>query len=495
MFLTRIRTFSILFLLLCVSFCFSISAQTNQSDSSNWGKLHLATWADDRQSAFSFSFDDGFISQYYHVKNTLDQYNFTATYFLLPPFLSDTLPGIWRYGTWPMFLEMYEEGYELASHSLNHPDLTQLPAGDTLTPNTIHYELYHSKKMINDRINSNECISFAYPFAENNPLVDSIAGLYYESSREAGGIPNPHSIIGSDWFRLKSYQVEFDLPRDSLENDLYELFTFIEWIDNSIIAGTWGIQLAHEVVPFSELDSLIAQGAYHPISTEWLILLCDWLKDKSDANEIWIETIGNVTKYIKERDSFSYEIMTMSNSLIEIDVTDTLDNEIYNYPLSVYISIPEDWDFVLVEQGSESKVLESFHADSMKLILANVTPDAGIIRLTNFNPNYVAEEDNKPEGFVLYQNYPNPFNPSTKIKFRTAKGGNVTLKVYDILGNEVATLVNKELPAGEYEVEFNSHSNLIRNLPSGWQGLSSGLYIYKLQTASFIETKKMILLK
>ncbi len=99
-----------------------------------------------------------------------------------------------------------------------------------------------------------------------------------------------------------------------------------------------------------------------------------------------------------------------------------------------------------------------------------------------------------PAKFSLEQNYPNPFNPSTKIKFTVAesplpggdgRGGlqHVKLVVYDILGNEVATLVNEEKPAGEYEVEFNA------------TGLPSGIYFYQIKAGSFIQTKKMILLR
>ncbi len=97
--------------------------------------------------------------------------------------------------------------------------------------------------------------------------------------------------------------------------------------------------------------------------------------------------------------------------------------------------------------------------------------------------------------FKLYQNYPNPFNPSTTIKFTVpnvtlsgVEGCFVTLKVYDILGNQVATLVNEYKPAGNYEIEFNSHSD-------EGQNLSSGIYFYRLQADSFVETKKMILLR
>ena len=105
------------------------------------------------------------------------------------------------------------------------------------------------------------------------------------------------------------------------------------------------------------------------------------------------------------------------------------------------------------------------------------------------------EFDFIPEGFRLLQNYPNPFNPTTSIEFRIAEREFVSLKVYDILGNEIATLVNEEKPAGTYEVEFNSHSGEVRNLPAGRQDLPSGVYFYQLQTESFIQTKKMLLLR
>ena len=88
-----------------------------------------------------------------------------------------------------------------------------------------------------------------------------------------------------------------------------------------------------------------------------------------------------------------------------------------------------------------------------------------------------------PERFYLFQNYPNPFNPTTSIKYAIGSKQFVQLKIYDILGNEVSTLINEIKPAGNYEVKFNA------------LGLSSGVYFYKLQTGSFIETKKMILMK
>ncbi len=88
-----------------------------------------------------------------------------------------------------------------------------------------------------------------------------------------------------------------------------------------------------------------------------------------------------------------------------------------------------------------------------------------------------------PSAFALEQNFPNPFNPATTIKFSVPKSGIVMLKVFDVTGREVASLVNGELNAGTYKSEFNASQ------------LGSGIYFYKLVGDGFTETKKMILIK
>ena len=117
--------------------------------------------------------------------------------------------------------------------------------------------------------------------------------------------------------------------------------------------------------------------------------------------------------------------------------------------------------------------------------------------LNNKNIITTIEDENnftQPEHFLLQQNYPNPFNPSTRIQYAisnlpTGQAGTqfVTLKVYDLLGREVATLVNEEKPAGSYNVEFNLESSI--KYPS------SGVFFYRLKAGNYVETKKMILLK
>jgi hypothetical protein len=106
------------------------------------------------------------------------------------------------------------------------------------------------------------------------------------------------------------------------------------------------------------------------------------------------------------------------------------------------------------------------------------------------NVNSLSETIASIDGFELYQNYPNPFNPTTKIKFSIpsatlseVEGSLLTIKIYDILGSEVATLVEEDKPAGTYEILFDGST------------LPSGVYFYQLRVDGFTETKKMILLK
>lgn len=105
--------------------------------------------------------------------------------------------------------------------------------------------------------------------------------------------------------------------------------------------------------------------------------------------------------------------------------------------------------------------------------------------LKNFskeNPSSV-RKDGETLQFELFQNYPNPFNPTTSIEYRVGSLETVTLKIYDVLGNKVAVLVNEQKPEGEYNIEFDA------------EGLSSGVYFFKLTAGKFSETKKMILMR
>jgi hypothetical protein len=92
-------------------------------------------------------------------------------------------------------------------------------------------------------------------------------------------------------------------------------------------------------------------------------------------------------------------------------------------------------------------------------------------------------EPTQPTEFILEQNYPNPFNPSTVISYQLPVSSDIVLKVFDVLGNEIATLIDEYKPAGKYEVEFSSST------------LPSGVYFYQMRASEYVQTRKMILIK
>jgi hypothetical protein len=109
--------------------------------------------------------------------------------------------------------------------------------------------------------------------------------------------------------------------------------------------------------------------------------------------------------------------------------------------------------------------------------------DAYLIKTNSNGVVPVPEEASTPTGLALEQNYPNPFNPRTRIGFEIPVSGFTSLKVYDVLGREVATVVNEKMEAGQHVVSFNAES------------LPSGVYIYRIETGGYVTSRKMLLLK
>lgn len=110
------------------------------------------------------------------------------------------------------------------------------------------------------------------------------------------------------------------------------------------------------------------------------------------------------------------------------------------------------------------------------------TPEPGILLNA-----YESDDNSAPEEFALFQNYPNPFNPSTMIKFNVSEPGLVTLKIYDLLGKEVITLLNEEKSVGTYQLSFDAKGN--------GSNLSSGVYFYQIKVNNFTQTRKMLLIQ
>ena len=145
-----------------------------------------------------------------------------------------------------------------------------------------------------------------------------------------------------------------------------------------------------------------------------------------------------------------------------------------NWVKFISAELPKDVliELKVIDTGLNSVANAVLRADAVKFSLVSET-----MNLSEQSLSFI------PDKAKLEQNYPNPFNPSTRISWQSPVSGWQTLKIYDVLGNEIATLVDGYKSAGSYEVEFDTNN------------LSSGIYFYKLQAGNFLSTKKMILLR
>jgi hypothetical protein len=195
----------------------------------------------------------------------------------------------------------------------------------------------------------------------------------------------------------------------------------------------------------------------------------DWKDDIVDSVEAW-----EITLFIKE-------LITTVGTLVPPDsgITDVTLRRLqkFSVPVGETIFWENSRNGSIVQQGTFT-----YDGGLIKVSSVKVYKDSSHLKIF-YTPVKVDEQKSQPLQFVLGQNYPNPFNPSTKIIWQSPVSSQQTLKIYDVLGNEVATLADEFKPAGRYEVEFNATS------------LPSGVYFYQLKAGEYVNTKKMILLK
>jgi len=164
------------------------------------------------------------------------------------------------------------------------------------------------------------------------------------------------------------------------------------------------------------------------------------------------------------------QILSNMNETLSIEYYSTLDSGLIAY-----------WRFDELEDlGVGNAGVDDVRDFSVSSVHADLEGDASLMSSGVMN---IGNHSFSIREYRLEQNFPNPFNPETVIKFDIPEIGFVTIKVFDILGNEIATLVKEEKPAGYHNIEFNATE------------LPSGIYFYRLQAGSFVETKKMVLMK
>ena len=436
-------------LFFCIAFISLSGLGQSQSIESPY---EVGTWQGFRSAAVTYTFDDNCPNQLLIAVPMFDEFDFKLTLFTV------TNPSWGWAANWNGLQNAASEGHEIASHTVTHNSFSGMV--DSLQEN----ELKNSQDVINSHITGEQCVTIAYPYCNtgNNNLVRQ----YYFASRGCSG--STESKTPGNFMNISSIVC-------GSEGSIKTSANFKSGVDNATSTNGWVVYLFHGI-------NGTEPGAYSPISEDTIRASLEYLKANPD--KFWVYTFGGVAKYIRERNAASVSQISETEDSIEVSVTDTLDNSYYNCPITVRRPLPEGWASAVAIQNGITLTSKVVEVNSVKYIMFDVVPDGGDILLTKSDATGVSNES---KSFLqtpyLKQNYPNPFNPITQIEYSVPKSGYISLKVYNLLGKEIAKLYEGIQLEGDYIVSLDGSA------------LTSGVYFYSLQTNNFVDTKKLILLK
>ena len=259
------------------------------------------------------------------------------------------------------------------------------------------------------------------------------------------------------------------------------------YYSNSIDGGlTWSVneRLSEFFDPHLGWPQQNKMGDYFDMISDIQGTFLSWTATFNGEQDVYFSRIKDTTNVVPvELVSFNSSITGSKVSLNWITAT-----ELNNHGFEIGRSLDEkSWSIIGFNAGKGTTTETQYY--SYTNYISDLLQNKVYYRLKqiDFNGNYrysnVVEVVRIPSEYNLAQNYPNPFNPSTTIKYSLSNPEIVTLKIFDVLGKEVATLVNEQKPAGDYEVNFHAEQ------------LVSGVYYYKLIAGDFVSTKKMIFMK
>jgi peptidoglycan/xylan/chitin deacetylase (PgdA/CDA1 family) len=310
----------------------------------------VGIWQGFRSAAVTYTFDDIWKNQLNIAVPMFNEFGFQLTLFTITDPGQDFLPANWN----GLQIAAYQ-GHEIASHSVTHTSF----AG--MTDSMQLFELKNSQDTINAHIKGQKCVSIAYPYCRtgNSSLVER----FYLAARVCrGGVENEtpsnfmsiNSIICGSQGRVKT-SADFE-----------------SMVNKADSINGWCVYLIHGINDNEPV-------AWSPISADTLRASLVYLK--ANNKKFWVSTFGNVARYIRERDCLSLTETSQKDSIITLQATDTLDNELYNFPVTIRRPLPKNWPSATATQNGK-KIHTSFvEIGSKQYVMFDVIPDGGDITL------------------------------------------------------------------------------------------------------------------
>ena len=306
----------------------------------------IGTWRGFRSAAISYTFDDGCPNQFAVAVPMFDQKGFKLTLF--------TVTGNSMFPGWTKLQTAAAKGHEIASHTVTHANFGQLPGPQQTT------ELKNSKDAINTNIPGQKCVTMAYPYCA--PGNDSLVSQYYIAARTCSGHLVPSTP--ANFMDVSSFVCG---PQGAVKTTQ----DFNDKANQTAAAKRWCVFLIHGI------DN---DGGYSPVTTATLQGSVDYMAANKD--KFWVETFGNVARYILERNAASVKETAAGDDNITLEVTDNLDDSIFNYPITLRRPLPESWTSAAVSQNNKPVNVQIVDVASKKYVMFDVVPDGGNVIIT-----------------------------------------------------------------------------------------------------------------
>jgi oligosaccharide reducing-end xylanase len=303
----------------------------------------VGTWQGFRTAAVSYTFDDNIASQYSIAVPMFNARGYKMTLFTVSGWVS----------SWSTLQNAAASGHEIASHTISHPDMSRLSTADQVIQNR------DSKSVIEANITSQKCVTMAYPYCAIGDK--SIVAQYDIGARGCAGRIEPSTP--SDLMDVGSYIC----GSGGYVNSVSDLNGVADSAANS---GGWCVYLIHD----------IDTGTAYPLASAVLQGSVDYM----DANRgrFWVQTFGNVIRYIRERNDVSVAETGGTSNTLTVSVTHSLDNAIFNFPVTIRRPLPSGWSSASAVQGGKDLGAQIVSVSGTPCVMFDAVPNGGNVTLT-----------------------------------------------------------------------------------------------------------------
>jgi peptidoglycan/xylan/chitin deacetylase (PgdA/CDA1 family) len=302
----------------------------------------VATWRGFRAAALSHTFDDGCSNQFAIAIPMFNEKAFKLTLFTVVS--GGMFPG------WQKLQSAASQGHEIASHTMTHTSLNGMSAANQTG------ELKNSRDSINAHIPGKQCVTLAYPYCDRG--TDDLCNQYYIASRTCSGqiMPKSPTNFADISSIICGSQYSSNNSTTALNNQA----------NSAASSNGWCVYLFHGV----END-----GGYSPVSKATLQGHVDYLSQ--NPTKFWVETFGNVARYIRERNAVSVRTLSRTADSIVVRITDGLNDTIFNYPLTIRRPLPSGWQTIKVTQGTRMLAVQTKDSNNIRYLSFDAVPDSG----------------------------------------------------------------------------------------------------------------------